>query len=138
MTIAELRARIKVLNEANPHIGLAWEWTGDETEAYVRVYETADGHDLASGQLGTIDERITEALGSWSMTDPTAEREKGRHILTGLALSDHMADTNSYLPDLAELLGEKKPVWSEAFQRLIFDWETFDPTERADLGIHDG
>lgn len=123
MTVDELRDRLRVLNEANPNIGLAWEWTGDESEPYIRVYETADRHDLAEGPLESIDERITEALESWSMIDPTAEREKGRHILTGIALADHMGDVNSYLPALAELLGEKKPVWSDEMNRMIFDWE---------------
>ncbi len=123
MTIDELRARIRVLNEANPNIGLAWEWTGTEGEPYIRVYETADGHDLAGGTLDTIAEDITQALESWSMIDPTAERLKGREILTGLALADHMGDVNNYLPDLAELLGEEKPVYSETWDRMIFDWE---------------
>ena len=123
MTIRELRARIKVLNDANPHIGLAWEWNGDEEEAFIRVFEMADGHDLAVGTLESIDERLTEALESWSMVDPTAKRLKGRHILTGLALADHPSDVNDYLSDLTELLGEKKPVWSDEFNRFVFDWE---------------
>ncbi len=50
-------------------------------------------------------------------------RAKGREILTGIALSDHMGDVNYYLSALAELLGEKKPVWSDEFNRLVFDWE---------------
>ena len=123
MTVDELRARIRVLNNANPHIGLAWEWTGDEGEPFIRVYETADGHDLAVGPLESIDERIIEALESWSMTDPTAEREMRRHILTGLALADNPSDVNDYLPDLTELLSENKPVWSGEFTRFVFDWE---------------
>jgi len=120
MTIDELRARIRVLNEANPNIGLAWEWTGDDGEPYIRVYETADGHDLAGGTLDTIAEDIDQALESWSMIDPTAKRLKGRTILTGMAKGDNAL---LYLPDLAELLGEKKPVFSEKWDRMIFDWE---------------
>ena len=123
MTVDELRARIRVLNDANPHIGLAWEWAGSSEEAEVRVYETADQHDLAVGPLSSIDEDITEALEVWSMIDPTAKRLKGRSILTGLSVADNMGDVNDYLPDLAELLGEKKPVFSEKWDRMIFDWE---------------
>ena len=50
-------------------------------------------------------------------------RAKGRDILTGIALADHMGDVNYYLPVLAELLDEKKPVWSDEFNRMVFDWE---------------
>lgn len=61
-----------------------------------------------------------------------------RNILVGLALSEHMGDVNDYLPRLAELLDEEKPIWCEGCDRYVWRFEeNFDADHGHQYGYHE-
>lgn len=46
-----------------------------------------------------------------------------RQILVSLSLAENMGDVADDLPDLARLLGEPEPEWSDERGRYVFPWE---------------
>ncbi len=49
-----------------------------------------------------------------------------RDLLVSLSVAEHAGDVNNDLEDLAVLLNEPSPEWSDEYERFVFPWEDSD------------